>query len=450
MSTTTVLKTPYHRTRTSFQATRLPLTTWSQNHGHTDGFSEATSGQDTTSGHLGMKQGIDRETTDVVTPGFKLRQARGEILNNPFRSTTVEYLPAFGTMVHKATDPLSPGCQRTHSGYLGAGFGWSGQLMPPDFSPALLKPLSSDLQREIAAAQIAAYSRVSAPEIASLVTLAEAHKSVQLIGDTARKLANAYLAVRKGRPKAAVEAALGRKFKSAPVRNSLDATSNKWLEYRYGWGPLMLDVSGTLQAVAKGEFKQPPRQTARGFRNLTERTTWLDGNFYKPVNTNHQGAYQFRYEQADTVTIRSYILYTVAGNLQRINDFGFLAFPSSAWELIPFSFVVDWFTPVGDWLQAFDPKVGVVQLASGYTLRRETTLSRVIHAYQSPPDTDGHKYRPIVSAVGHADVLKVTDLTRVVPLGFPALPPIDVKINVKRAIDSLALLRGVSRSSIRV
>lgn len=449
MSTTTDLKTPYHRTRTSFQATRLPLTTWAQTHGHTDGFSESTSGQDTTSGNLGMKQGIDRTMTDVVVPGFKLRQARGEIFNHPFRSTTVEYLPSFGTMVHKATDPLSPGCQRTHSGYLGAGFGW-GTGLAPDFSPALIQPLSSDLQREIAAAQIAAYSRVSAPEAMSLVTLAEAHKSVQMIRDTARNLAAAYLAVRKGRPKAAVEAALGRKFRSAPVRSGLDATSSKWLEYRYGWGPLMLDVSGTLQAIAKGEFKQPPRQTARGFRNLTERATWLDTTFYKPVNTNHQGAYQFRYEQTDTVSIRSYILYTVAGNLQRISDFGLTAFPSTAWELIPFSFVVDWFAPVGDWLSALDPKIGVLQLASGYTLRRETTLSRVIHAFQNPPDTDGHKYRPVVSAVGHTDTLKVTDLSRVVPLGFPSFPPIDVKINVKRAVDAIALLRNVGRSTYRI
>lgn len=43
---------------------------------------------------------------------------------------------------------------------------------------------------------------------------------------------------------------------------------------------------------------------------------------------------------------------------------------SIAWELVPFSFVVDWFVPVGDILNRFEPKRFLGSLAAGVTVRQ--------------------------------------------------------------------------------
>lgn len=55
---------------------------------------------------------------------------------------------------------------------------------------------------------------------------------------------------------------------------------------------------------------------------------------------------------------------------------------SVAWELVPFSFVVDWFAPVGDWLNALDATLGYSFLSgTRSTIRRRTGQYRASPAY---------------------------------------------------------------------
>jgi hypothetical protein len=45
--------------------------------------------------------------------------------------------------------------------------------------------------------------------------------------------------------------------------------------------------------------------------------------------------------------------------LQRVSNVGLTNPLVVAWELVPFSFVVDWFLPLGDWLNGLDATMGL-------------------------------------------------------------------------------------------
>jgi len=65
--------------------------------------------------------------------------------------------------------------------------------------------------------------------------------------------------------------------------------------------------------------------------------------------------------------------------------FSWESIPITAWELIPFSFVVDWFVNFGDYIQALTPKLGIKGLSSWTTVIKETKVTRSVGEVQFLP-----------------------------------------------------------------
>jgi hypothetical protein len=59
----------------------------------------------------------------------------------------------------------------------------------------------------------------------------------------------------------------------------------------------------------------------------------------------------------------------------------------AAWELIPFSFVADWFVNIGPYVRAITPKVGVHSLGS-WTTTKDEQVSDTSCFVKSLDDTD--------------------------------------------------------------
>jgi hypothetical protein len=132
--------------------------------------------------------------------------------------------------------------------------------------------------------------------------------------------------------------------------------SNRWLELQYGWNPLMSDVNGAMEALdrahAPGSYRFNVVST--GHETLDWESPWQSG-------LGPQGAFQrsckaqirqkckvrwdFSYD--DQSIVRTYSSLGVTNPLELV------------WELVPFSFVVDWFVPIGDWLHALDATLGL-------------------------------------------------------------------------------------------
>lgn len=133
-----------------------------------------------------------------------------------------------------------------------------------------------------------------------------------------------------------------------------DLLANTWLEYQYGWRPLVQDVYGAMDAYRdKIKVGMPVKASAsngvklKGFNELKNDNSgqWTSGT-----------------------SIRSSIKGDVANSGARtLQQLGLLNPASLAWNLLPYSFVADWFIPIGNILDSFTAGAGLTNLRQ-YTI----------------------------------------------------------------------------------
>lgn len=387
-----------------------------------------------------IKWGRRQVMTDTVTPGYLYLLRIGQLINNPVYSSTEEFLPGSSTVKMIGTATNYTECVLNMSGKIGAQFETPGWAFGPD-----QLTLKGDAPWLLNKAAIDVYGKVEKPKTLALVTAVEMNKTVRLIEETARKMANLIVhAKRLGTYKGAVKI-LGKTFKTTPRERLADTSSKKWLEWRYGWGPLMMDISGTLQAISSGDFAQP-RKMVRSTQTDTNSLIrvipgWTSGNLHVSL-----GEWSLGVTESLVREIRAYVMYEAGLKYQSMRAFGIESFPSTAWELLPWSFVIDWFIPVGDWLEAVEPKVGIKYLMTGYSDVRTHSAKRTVLAYRNL-SADPHQWREAVPYKGHSDLYTAKVYQRLVSLNLPDFPSFDVRLNKKRALDSISLLMGQRRTT---
>ncbi len=132
--------------------------------------------------------------------------------------------------------------------------------------------------------------------------------------------------------------------------------ANNWLEYHFGWEPLVKDIGAAidfLQEPIKDSFVR-----ARTHSMVSDKLVDAYGDVYYCSGTeqrSHQVAY---------VLGRQSCLYQASvainnPNLYLANALGFVNPATVAWELVPFSFVIDWFTNVSQFLASGTDMLGL-------------------------------------------------------------------------------------------
>lgn len=145
------------------------------------------------------------------------------------------------------------------------------------------------------------------------------------------------------------------------------SAANLWLELHFGWVPLVGDVQDAISVLANG----PSGGTVRGFASKT-----YDLNQNRPPSGLHYPTWvTVKHRLQATMTITSPNLY-LANQLGLVNPL------SIAWELVPFSFVVDWFYDVGDFLDSSSSLVGI-SLSNGFTTTTRESWGYVLY-WSSP------------------------------------------------------------------
>lgn len=164
------------------------------------------------------------------------------------------------------------------------------------------------------------------------IDLAEMHKTQSMMKQTLKGMSNLALTFRKMK------------------RSNPRDWGNLWLEFTYGWKPLASTIYGGL----KRALTQDP-STVRWLRSsamerfefaTVDRTTTSGGYTQTTRKT-----YGF-----NGVKIKAF--YNVQGDrLDQLAGFTSLNPVSIAWELTPYSFVVDWFVDVGGYLRNYENSV---------------------------------------------------------------------------------------------
>lgn len=141
-------------------------------------------------------------------------------------------------------------------------------------------------------------------------------------------------------------------FQRLPMNNRLSRASkmiaDTWLEYSFGWRPLLMDIDGAMQALAR-------ISTNERFAGAPCIGHGSD-KFVKSHQISVASAGSHKHTALQTDTFEVFVKYygwlghdfasTSSWNTQL--GFTFEQFVPTVWELIPYSFLVDYFTNIGD------------------------------------------------------------------------------------------------------
>jgi hypothetical protein len=180
----------------------------------------------------------------------------------------------------------------------------------------------------------------------------EAKKTAEMIASQSLAVLRAYQAARRGNF-AEVARQLG--ITSSRVLSGKHA-ANMWLQTMYGWLPLLVDIKQGCDRLAKG-------YRDKGF--IIDAHSTPKFRFVEPWHFGGQKS-QWIFEAGVRCAIEARIKNSF---LDSIDGSGVLNPLSIAWELVPYSFVIDWFVPVGNVLESLTATAGL-EFASGYTSTR--------------------------------------------------------------------------------
>jgi hypothetical protein len=191
-----------------------------------------------------------------------------------------------------------------------------------------------------------------------------------------------------------------------------------WLEYSFGWRPLISDIDTAISAFYKSDAVRPIFEMVKGSgRDKIVKTNSEEGHTHGALQ------WTYRYVQLEEVFIQYYGIYRSTGNgVPDSHSYGFspTEFVPTVWELIPYSFLVDYFTNIGDivssWSYRFNNPAWTSRL-----IRREGEWSTSNEKFVIPPLSSLYTY----SVTGHPgrSVVKKKVFTRTpsVALSLPSL-----------------------------
>lgn len=189
------------------------------------------------------------------------------------------------------------------------------------------------------------------------VNLAQAGKSLDMITSRAVQATRAARALRKGRFREFLRHLGVKPLPKDHMRwrtRSRDA-SRLWLEYWFGWSPLINDIGIAVDNLQADYSK-----------NISSVGTRVERNKKKQRNS-YGWDRDYDYQWAVSVKVQAQI-DVVNPNLFLANRLGFINPLVVLWDVIPFSFLADWLLPVSSFLNSFTEFVGLsIKKASSYT-----------------------------------------------------------------------------------
>jgi hypothetical protein len=172
--------------------------------------------------------------------------------------------------------------------------------------------------------------------------IAERNQTVKMIADIAKTIAHMT-------PKNVVKTALG----ALRSKN----LANQWLQYVFGIKPLLQDAYSAGTALAK--ILDPNKSDKIVVRSVSKGSSSGEQKWIGVLDGSYPSYDRYLYLETDVQI--SYVLeYKITnGPLDALQGLGLINPAEIAWEVMPWSFVVDWFLPLGNWIQSFTSDIGL-------------------------------------------------------------------------------------------
>lgn len=163
------------------------------------------------------------------------------------------------------------------------------------------------------------------------------------------------------------------------LKRSAKNASGLWLELTFGWRPLLVDVQRSM-AVLSQEF---PTERVKA----SAKTSYV-------ARDPRGGAIGDVIDVALGVTARvSADVEITNPNLLLANQLGVINPAAVAWDLVPFSFVVDWFVPVSRFINSWTADAGLNYKDPCYSLRHRVHVDYFSYYYNRKSFTDATRFQ---------------------------------------------------------
>ena len=157
-------------------------------------------------------------------------------------------------------------------------------------------------------------------------------------------------------------------------RTFIDALATLWLEFRYGWRILAYDMQAIEESAAKlGNLTSDLVRTSES--SIEQATTRYDRTAISGAVTcsGYEDLGITLYADGFRTTKEKYKVS--AGSFATFtSQIGYIDPLSTAWELIPFSFIIDWFVNVGDVLKSASPFITQDVVYASVSRHRRTDI----------------------------------------------------------------------------
>lgn len=400
-----------------------------------------------------------RYITSVKTAGFKTMKRKYLPVNAYSKTVQIVSDPEIEWKATLAAVPQTKDSSVSHYEYRGncasKGCSYDSVVSAEDpYRGALMKLLNN----------------ISEGKTNTMVSAAEMHKTVAHVAKTATRLYNAYKALRHG-DFGGFTTSLGitttsyqkRRFnkrmdrsksldKKTPIfqeRNLLteshqtrarEFAAETWLEFSYGWKPLLKDVYDHAKALAELQIE---RQNVIRFVKGRHKTT-----IHKIVYDAGSLETYVRDIQDDRRCEIGVSFKLQGGELNTFSQLGIDNPMEVAWEIVPFSFVADWFLPVGEYLRSLTATNGLI-FSSGYkSVRNVKTMTSGFQGNGNTVISAGVKYGPLTGE-GSASLIWL-DIVRTKLDAFPTAtfpsfkdPRSGSDYGLKKALSAISLLQSL-------
>lgn len=316
------------------------------------------------------------------------------------------------------------------TGYLGNAFpsGWGygspSVFVPSSYSAAsLATDFAPVVSRLTDAATRKIYSKAKDQSVNLQNFLAEIRSTKDSFGQIIKRVSKTILLLKKGQLKRAV---------SALFPTTSREIANDVLLFNFGIKPLISDIDGMMKFLAENSSDSVITTSAKSTDTVVTVQSGLAPSpiFYRKEIIN----------KVTKITVKTELSYKVdLPAVKQLIQLGFTNPAATAWEVIPWSFVIDWFCSVGDYIDSLDSWALLQPLSFHTTVFIEQdVLCTAVH--DGIVGSADQSYRTTGGPSSWSK--KLTYCSRKVgTLPPPPIPSFKSPISTNHIIDSVALLR---------
>lgn len=267
--------------------------------------------------------------------------------------------------------------------------------------------------------------------------IAEMQGSIDMIGDGAKTLSKALNAASR---KQWSRVARLLKVKPVGVKEFLKDSASGWLAYSFGWAPIVEDMAQAMLFLSGYTRHDRPiifAKSAIKEHLVSYRASdcgWGLNGTGAPINRDF-GVY-YRVKETFWDEYRASLYYELDDSMFRdLQAYGLIGL-STPWAIVPWSFLIDWLVPVGDFLAAVDATIGLNYLGGSETHFRKVLAETNVTGFYGFPyggaTTGTVDFPPANRFFMKRNVFKES------PLPFPAY--IKNPFSTFKAVTAIALL----------